>query len=371
MPATKAASAKPAKPTIEFPLWHHPEGGWAKKIRGKVHYFGFDAQAALAKYTAVKDDLEAGREPRAAQANGITVGRLVNLFLDRKQTRVAEGELTPGMFGEYYGACQRVVTVFGGGRAVSDLRPADFDRLRAAAADRLGPASLGKFVRMVKTLFAWGYKTARLDVPVRTGEDFRQPPKRTLRRVRRAKGERIVEAADARKLIEAADGPLKAMILLGLNAGFGATDCSALDRSALSRPGWLKDTRPKTEEPRRAKLWPETIAALAAVAKTRPEPADPADRDAVFVKACDLRPGACDSMLELRNGSGGSGRVEGVDSRSGKHRGRGRGYHGRSRSSEALASRVRRASGVPFASSVNSFLASADPILSKTATART
>jgi integrase len=138
---------------------------------------------------------------------------------------------------------------------------------------------------MVRTLFAWGYKTGRLDVPVRTGEDFRQPPKRSLRKARQERGERLVEAADARKLIDEADGQLRAMILLALNAGFGATDCSALNRSALARPGWLKDERPKTGTPRRAMLWPETIATLADVAKTRPEPADPVDQDAVFLTA--------------------------------------------------------------------------------------
>jgi hypothetical protein len=53
--------AKTAKPYADFPMFYYSTGQWAKKISGRMHYFGTDAHAALKKYLAQRDDLQAGR----------------------------------------------------------------------------------------------------------------------------------------------------------------------------------------------------------------------------------------------------------------------------------------------------------------------
>jgi hypothetical protein len=57
---------KPSKPAPDFPLFAHATGRWAKKIRGRLIYFGKwnEPEAALAKYEAEKDTLPARADTR-------------------------------------------------------------------------------------------------------------------------------------------------------------------------------------------------------------------------------------------------------------------------------------------------------------------
>src|SRR5438067_375211 len=107
---------KPAKPYPEYPLFAHDNGTWAKKIRGRLHYFGpwttdapdRGADAALAKYLAEKDDLHAGRTPRPDPA-AATVKDVANHFLNAKQQLVNSGELSPRTWIDYKDACDTCI----------------------------------------------------------------------------------------------------------------------------------------------------------------------------------------------------------------------------------------------------------------------
>src|SRR5438067_5204474 len=91
-PGKSPRPAKPAKPYPDFPLFPHAAGVWAKKIRGKLHYFGpwADPDAALAKYLERKDALHAGRTPRP-NPDALTVKDAANAFLNAKQAAVGNG----------------------------------------------------------------------------------------------------------------------------------------------------------------------------------------------------------------------------------------------------------------------------------------
>jgi integrase len=291
---------RPKKPYPDFPLTPHPSGAWQKKIRGKIHYFGRWAKRvngklvridgdgwkeALEEYKSVADDLHAGRTPRV-QSDGLTVADLCNRFLTAKLRKREAGELGSQMFVEYRATTDLLVVAFGKSRLVEDLAAGDFEELRAHMAGRWGPVRLGNEITRVKSVFKYGLDNGLIDKPIRYGGEFRKPDKAILRRHRAMNGEKMLEANQLRALIEAASIPLRAMILLGLNAGFGNHDCSSLPISALDlNTGWIAFSRPKTGIPRRCPLWPETIAAIREALVKRPEPGQGEVEGLVFLTA--------------------------------------------------------------------------------------
>lgn len=240
-------------------------------------------EEALAKYQEQRDDLYAGRTPRA-KSDGLTVADLCNHFLTAKLRQREAGELTIRSFGEYKAATDRLVATFGKDRRVDDLAAGDFEALRADMAKTWGPVRLGAEIQKVRTVFKYGYEAGLIDQPVRFGPQFKKPSAGVMRRHRAKAGAKMLEADELRRLVDAAPPAFRAAILLGVNAGFGNTDVSSLPLAALDLDaGWLNFPRPKTGIPRRCPLWPETVAALREALAARPKPKDKADADLVFL----------------------------------------------------------------------------------------
>jgi integrase len=107
-----------------------------------------------------------------------------------------------------------------------------------------------------------------------------------LRIHRATQGPKLFTADEVRRLIGVADAPLKAMMLLGINCGFGTADCAQMPLRALDlESGWVDYPRPKTGIPRRCPLWPDTVLALREVLASRREAKAAADLDLVFITA--------------------------------------------------------------------------------------
>jgi hypothetical protein len=153
-PAGIVKTAKPAKPYPDFPLFPHAGGVWAKKIRGKLHYFGKwdDPDGALQKYLAQKDDLNAGRTPRT-DPGAVTVKELVNAFLNAKQALVDTSELTRLTWHDYKTACDEIITTCGKSRLLSDVGPDDFAKLHDRMAAKWSPHRLSKTIQFVRCVF--------------------------------------------------------------------------------------------------------------------------------------------------------------------------------------------------------------------------
>ena len=300
------ANKTPMKPYPDFPLFHHANGQWAKKIKGKLHYFGAwsDPKAAGGKYLDVKDDLQAGRIPRTTPADtcGVTMRELANRFLTSKKIRLDTDDLSQRMFNDYFGICERILDEFGRNRLVSDLRSEDFEKLRAKFAKGVAATTLGNLIRLVRVVFKFAYDADLIDKPIKMGPGFKPPSRKTLRAARQAKPLRLFEASDLRLVIEAAPIALKAMTLLGINCGYGNTDCAKLQQAAIDfEDGLVTYPRPKTAVMRKCPLWPETVEALKAAIAKRPKAKRPEFEGLVFLTRCGLpwvRPGVTGSHID-------------------------------------------------------------------------
>ena len=279
---------KPPKPRPTFPLFAHANGQWAKKVRGRLHYFGpwADPDAAEAAYLESAADLRAGRTRRVDPA-AVTVADAVNRFLAAKEAAHEAGELAFKSWRDYLATGRRVVQAFGRLRPVSDLAADDFAGLRKQLAARRGPVALGTEIQRTRTLFKFAYDDGLIDRPVRFGVGFKRPKPRAVRRARREAGPRMFEPAEVRNLLTGAAEPLRTMILLGVNGGFGPADCASLPVAAVdlnAATGPVIDfPRPKTEVPRRVPLWSETADGLRRCLPLRPAPRDPADGGLAFL----------------------------------------------------------------------------------------
>ena len=282
---TLSKPGKPAKPHPDFPLFPHQTGRWAKKVLGKLHYFGpwSEPQNALEKWLDEKDDLLAGRKPRT-RTGAATVARLVNHFLTHKRALLASGELAQRTFDRYYKTSSLLVETFGKNRAAQDLAPDDFQALRATMAKRWGAIALGNEIQMVRSIFKHAAEAEIIPAAMRFGPGFKKPSAKVLRIVRSAGGPKMFSPTELHAVLSMADPTMRAMVLLGLNAGLGNTDIGLLPIKAVDLDGgWLNYPRPKTGIPRRAKLWPETVAAVRAYLTERKLPKDADDGALLFV----------------------------------------------------------------------------------------
>ena len=277
--AKSSRKSRPEKPRPDFQLFPHASGRWAKKIRGSFAYFGKVAddpkgERALQLWLDQKDDLLAGRTPRVT-GDGLTVAELCSKFLDAKYAKLQTGELSPRSFADCKMTTDRIVRVFGKKRLVEDLAADDFAELRRDIAKTRNPESVGNEIGRIRGVFKFGLDNHLIEKAIRYGSEFKRPNRRVLRKVRNDRERKFLEADEIRQMIDGANTQMRAMILLGVNAGLGNSDVAGLPVTAVNlQTGWLDFPRPKTGIARRCPLWPETIAAIKAWLAVRPQPKD-------------------------------------------------------------------------------------------------
>ncbi len=252
---------KPEKPYDDYPLFAHHNGQWAKKVRGKLYYFGpwADPAAALAEFLKQRDYLFAGLRPPTDEP---TVAELLDTFLGPKDRALNAGELFQVTYNEYDAVCD-IMAEWGKHRQLSTLTAVDFRLLREAIGQGktrpLGAVTVKRRLTIARMVF----KVARkLRVTVDYDDELRSPPARILRKIRNSKV-RLFTSKQVRQIVKNADGELRGMVLLGINCGFGPKDCCDLPTNRVDlNNGWHNFHREKTGVERRCPLWPETVKSL-------------------------------------------------------------------------------------------------------------
>lgn len=267
---TACKPPKPAKPYADFPLYAHASKRWAKKIRGRTHFFGKwdDWQAALERYQYEVDYLQQGKTPPPQNQDALTVGELVNSFLEHREGLVNSGELAQRTWDDYKRAGAMLVASLGRHTSCESLTASDFQKLRAKLSKRLGLVSLGNEIRRSRAILNFAFKNDLIDRPIKTGVSFDLPDKASLKREKETKPQRIFTIEDLQTLYQKAGRQMQCFMLLALNGGLGNADIGLL-KSRHIQNGWLNYPRPKTMIERRFPLWAETITAIEEARQTK------------------------------------------------------------------------------------------------------
>lgn len=258
-------ATKPKKPRPDFPLFPHAAGQWAKKIKGKLYYFGVwaDPQGALSRYREAFPYLNIGLP---VPSDYTSLADILNAFDDDKKALLDAGRITERTYNEYMDVCETIATL-GKYRPIEAITQADLRKLNhklglGKRGQPVSPVTHKRLLTFARMVFYFANEI--LDCNVKYRAALKPPEKRLIRERRIAAGERMFSAPEIRALLERADPHMKAVIYLGINCGFGPKDCVELEPRKIAN-GFVSFPRPKTGVQRRCPLWTQTQAAIGAI----------------------------------------------------------------------------------------------------------
>ncbi len=240
----------------KFPLTLHKTGQYCKKIKGKIYYFGTDKKSAYQKYLEQVPSLHLNQSPHNASETDISVKNLCNQYLDYQESRASSGEIKLRQFYDQTRLLRAFVIHCGPNTPLSKISTIDLQSYRKKLInDAKEPNTINNYISAVKAIFNWA-----LDNEVLSSI----PNLKAIKKISSRKSEKnIFSDAEIKKLLNAANPNLKAMILLGLNCGFGCTDCAELKWENIDfEHARILFARTKTGVNRNLPLWQETIEAL-------------------------------------------------------------------------------------------------------------
>lgn len=127
----------------------------------------------------------------------------------------------------------------------------------------MGPTRINSEITRLGVVLKYAYEAELVSKPLRTGPNFKRVSQKRQRLHRATKPKKLFSAAELHQLLDAANVQMRAMIMMGINAGYGNADCGRMQISSIDfANSWIEGLREKTAVERAAWLWPETTAAL-------------------------------------------------------------------------------------------------------------
>jgi len=255
-------SSKRKTRSDKFPLTRHPTGQYCKKIHGKMYYFGSDKKEALQRYLDHAAYLHGSNNNFQKPVNdSMALKQLCDMFTKYQFSKLKANAITARHFNDQVASLNKLMAFLGHGRRIKDISTLDLQNYKRKLQKQYGAGHRQNLhISNLKTLFHWATKNDILQ---------QIPNIDAVNRSKIINKQRTIFTHDEiNKLIAVADVQMKAMIYLGLNCGFGCTDCSELQWKNLDLAnGRVVFPRGKTGVQRNLPLWPETIDVLRAVPK--------------------------------------------------------------------------------------------------------
>jgi len=186
----------------------------------------------------------------------MTLKELCDLYLQYQHLKVQANALTARHHNEQIASLNKFMSFLGQSRKIDEILTLDLQSYRRKLQKAYSTAHrMNLHISIMKAMFHWAKKNDVLDsIP-------------NIDAVSRGKivyKQRLVFTSDdIHRLLGAADVQMRAMIWLGLNCGFGCTDCAELKWNNLDITNCrVKLARKKTGISRDLPLWPETIEIL-------------------------------------------------------------------------------------------------------------
>lgn len=208
----------------------------------------------------------------------------MNHFLTVQKNKLRLGEIAIRTYRDYERTCDLLIAHFGRDKPLAEIAPHELDRYRIKLSTTRNVRTLGNEINRIRIAFRHAHDASFLVDPIRFSKQFAQPSKAVLRKHRAKQGKKLLTPEQVRNLVFKAHPTLAAMILLGINCGFGPGDCAALPLARVNlETGWHDYARPKTGIERSCPLWPETIEAICDHLELGRKPKEKADSGLVFL----------------------------------------------------------------------------------------